>query len=250
MVQSTPAAEAGERPDIERPGRGITAELRDGVLGAIDGTVTTFAVVAGTVGAALPGGVVIILGMANLVADGFSMAVSNYLGIRAEEDQDQQTEVGEQQAVRDDPVRARDRVRRIYQRKGFAGDDLERAVDVITSDPQVWVETLVHEEHGIAQRDARPFRAGAATFIAFTVVGFLPLAAFIVEALWPGTVGDPFVWSAVMTAIAFFLVGVVKARVVSQSWLRGGTETLIIGGSAAVLAYVVGFLLKGAADAL
>jgi vacuolar iron transporter family protein len=240
-----------ERNDaIERPDRGITAELRDGVLGAIDGTVTTFAVVAGTVGAALPGGVIIILGMANLVADGFSMAVSNYLGIRAEEDQDEQVAIAERLAVQQRPDDARERVRRIYQRKGFAGADLERAVDVITSDPSVWVETLVHEEHGIAQRDARPFRAGAATFIAFSIVGFLPLMAFVVEGLWPGTIADPFLWSAAMTAIAFFAVGVVKARVVQQSWLRGGLETLLIGGSAAVIAYVIGWLLRGAADAI
>src|SRR5690554_6625761 len=58
--------------------------LRDAVLGGIDGAVTTFAVVAGSIGASLPGGVVVVLGVANLLADGLSMGVGNYLGVRSE----------------------------------------------------------------------------------------------------------------------------------------------------------------------
>jgi VIT1/CCC1 family predicted Fe2+/Mn2+ transporter len=230
--------------------RGIAAELRDGVLGAVDGTVTTFAVVAGTVGASLPGGVVIVLGVANLVADGFSMGVSNFLGIKAEVDQDRQTAAREVLNVRRDPAPARDRIRRIFAAKGFLGEDLERVTDVITADEQVWVNTLVHEEHGIAQRVARPLRSGIATFLAFLVVGFLPLMAFIGEALWPGRIGDPFLWSSAMAGAAFFAVGVVKARVVDQPQLRGGLETLLVGGSAAAMAYVIGWLLRGVADVM
>lgn len=78
--------------DVESKQRasGFEAELRDGILGAVDGTVTTFAVVAGTVGASLPGGIVVVLGVANLIADGFSMGISNFLGIKAEVEQGRQ----------------------------------------------------------------------------------------------------------------------------------------------------------------
>ena len=233
-----------------RADRGITAELRDGVLGAVDGTVTTFAVVAGTVGASLPGGVVVVLGVANLIADGFSMGISNFLGIKAEVEQDRQTAVREAASIRGDPAAGRERVRRIFAAKGFAGPDLDRVTEVITADERVWVDTLVREEHGIGDREVRPFRAGLATLVAFVVVGFLPLFAFVGDALWPGRFGDPFLLSSAMAGIAFFGVGVAKARVVGQQQLRGGIETLLVGGSAAAMAYVVGWLLRGVADGL
>ena len=60
-------------------------DLRDLIFGAVDGTVTTFAVVSGVSGAGLAAGIVIVLGVANLVADGFSMGISNFLGTRAEQ---------------------------------------------------------------------------------------------------------------------------------------------------------------------
>jgi len=240
--------QANVEADMPLPERGVTAELRDGVLGAVDGTVTTFAVVAGTVGASLPGGIVVVLGIANLIADGFSMGISNFLGIKAEVEQDRQTAARETANVRRDPADGRERVRRIFANKGFSGLDLDRAAEIITAEERVWVSTLVQEEHGIGNRQARPFRAGLATFLAFTVVGLLPLIPFIVEALRPGRIGDPFLWSSAMAGVAFFAVGVVKARMVEQPQLRGGLETLHVGGSAAVMAYVIGWLLRGVAE--
>ncbi len=236
--------------DAERRTPGFEAELRDGVLGAVDGTVTTFAVVAGTIGASLPGGVVVVLGVANLIADGFSMGISNFLGIKAEVEQDRKTAVGEVENVRRDPEGARERVRRVLRTNGFTGADLDRATAVITSDERVWVNTLVQEEHGIGHRESRPFRAGLATFVAFAVVGLLPLLPFIAEAISPGRIGDPFLWSCVMAGLAFFTIGVVKARIVDQHEFRGGIETLLVGGSAAVTAYVIGWLLRGVATGL
>ncbi len=229
---------------------GFEAELRDGVLGAVDGTVTTFAVVAGTVGASLPGAIVVVLGVANLIADGFSMGVSNFLGINAEVEQDRQTALGELANVRRHPEVGRERVRRILAAKGFTGDDLDRATAIITADESVWVNTLVQEDHGIGHREARPFHAGFATFAAFVVVGLLPLIPFIAEAIWPNRVADPFLWSCVMAGFAFFGVGIVKARSTAQAMLRGGFETLIVGGAAAVLSYVIGWLLRGVAEGI
>jgi vacuolar iron transporter family protein len=221
-----------------------TSYLRDFIYGAIDGAVTTFAVVAGVEGANLSASIVLILGGANLIADGFSMAVSNFLGLRAERQQLERARGEEERHVRLVPEGEREEVRQIFAAKGFEGDDLERVVEVITADRDLWVSTMLSEELGLGGSEPSPLRAGAATLLAFVAVGSFPLLAFVLDAALPGGIGHPFAWSAAMTAVAFLIVGSLKARFVEQAWWRSGLETLAVGGAAAVLAFVVGALLK------
>lgn len=226
----------------ERLLRGPKASyLRDFVYGAIDGTVTTFAVVAGVVGAGLRPAVIIILGAANLFADGFSMAAANVLASRSEREERDRALHQEEEHVDRFPEGEREEIRQIYAAKGFEGADLERVVDVITSDRERWVETMMREEHGLPESPRRPLLAGAATFAAFVVVGAVPLIAHLVDLVQP--VPDPFVLSSVLTGAAFFLVGALKSRFVVRSWWRAGAETLALGAAAAVLAYAVGSAL-------
>jgi VIT1/CCC1 family predicted Fe2+/Mn2+ transporter len=218
--------------------------LHDFIYGAIDGAVTTFAVVAGVQGAELDETVVIILGVANLIADGFSMAVSNFLGSRAERQRRERARREEERHIRDIPEGEREEIRQIYGSKGFEGADLERVVDVITSDRELWAETMMSEELGFASTDPNELRAAFSTFVAFVTVGALPLLVFFLDVSGVGEVADPFAWSAFMTAIAFFIVGAMKSRFVDQAWWRSGLETLAVGGLAAALAYAAGVLLR------
>jgi VIT1/CCC1 family predicted Fe2+/Mn2+ transporter len=233
---------AAIRERLSQPPR--QSHLRDFIYGGIDGTVTTFAVVAGVAGAQLPATVVIILGVANLIADGFSMAVSNYLATRAERQERDLARSKEEREVRELPGEEREEIRQIFSLKGFDGPDLDRVVDVITANPRLWVDTMMAEEHGYGSVTENPTRAALSTFVAFVIVGFIPLFAFIANGFFPSMIQGPFVWSSVMTGAAFFVVGALKSRFVAQRWWLSGLETLVVGGAAAVIAYGLGSLLE------
>lgn len=218
--------------------------LSDFIYGAIDGTVTTFAVVSGVAGAGLSSGIVIVLGLANLVGDGFSMAASNFLGTRADKQLQEQARLEEARQIDVHQEGEREEVRQIYARKGFEGDDLERVVEVICSDKDRWINTMLSEELGLHLSQRSPIRAATATFTAFLIVGFIPLMPFTMQLL-ASPMEDPFFWSCLFTGLAFFGVGAAKSRFVQQHWLLAGGETLLLGGSAAALAFLVGRMLRG-----
>jgi VIT1/CCC1 family predicted Fe2+/Mn2+ transporter len=219
--------------------------LRDFVYGAIDGCVTTFAVVSGVAGAGLSSGIVVILGSANLLADGFSMAVSNYLGTKAEQQHREKVRRLEERHIASYPAGEREEIRQLFAAKGFEGKDLERVVAVITSDQRRWVDTMLQEEYGLSLHGPSPLRAAAITFAAFCIVGLIPLLPYCLQLLGADPAAGAFTWSIGLTALAFFAVGAMKSRFVDEPWRRSGLTTLLIGGVAALLAYGVGVLLRG-----
>ena len=221
--------------------------LRDFVYGGIDGAVTTFAVVSGVAGAELSSEIVIVLGLANLAGDGFSMAAANLLGSRAEKQLVERARAAEKHQIETYPEGEREEIRQILAGKGFRGEDLERAVEIITSDRELWVETMLREELQLSVDCPNPFHAALTTFVSFVLIGFLPLVAFLLE--YASIVDRPYLLSAIMTGIAFFTVGAIKSRFVAQHWALAGLETLSVGGTAAILAYSVGALLANVVNA-
>lgn len=216
--------------------------LRDFVYGSIDGSVTTFAVVAGVVGAQLPGHIIVILGLANLFADGFSMAASNFLGTRAEVQIRNQARSIEERHIELYPRGEIEEVRQIFQQKGFEGELLEKIVQVVTANRQLWVETMLKDEWGLSLTSPSPWKAAFATFAAFVVVGFIPLVPYVLPlGMSPRTL---FGLSTALVAAAFFAVGAMKSRFVDEHWLRAGGETMLVGSGAAMLAYAVGVFLR------
>lgn len=219
--------------------------LSDAVLGGIDGCVTTFAVVAGAVGGGLSGVVIIVLGFANLLADGFSMAASNYLGAKSEREQVGKARRTEERHIAQVPQGEREEVRQIFARKGFEGDVLEKIVDVITSDRKLWVETMLTEELGLQLVGRSPIRAGLSTFVAFLVVGLVPLLPFLIPGL---DAAQRFLFSILATGLAFLGVGMAKGRVLARPVFKSGIVTLLVGGLAAALAYGMGHGVRSLYD--
>jgi VIT1/CCC1 family predicted Fe2+/Mn2+ transporter len=213
--------------------------LRDWVYGGIDGTVTTFAIMAGVVGASLSAGIVIILGIANLLADGFSMAAANYTGTKAEHDEYEQLRNMEERHVALAPEGEREEIRQIFRAKGFEGDALEAAVNTITTHRERWIDTMMTEEHGMPSTIRSPLKAGLVTFVAFVLCGAVPLIPY--GLMLP----RPEIPSAIMAAATFFFIGSFRSYWSPKSWWRAGLETLAIGMLAAGVAYVVGDFLKG-----
>ena len=211
--------------------------LRDFVYGGIDGAVTIFAVVSRVAGAKLAASTVIILGLANLVADGFSMAAGNYLGTRTEQDEWKRLESFERNQIVHNAEGEREEVRQILKLKGFDGKLLDDAVAVMTRDQERWVEIMMHEEYGLPKKVRSAWLAGASTLGAFVLCGAVPLLPFVSGS------GDAFLWSSVLTGVTFFGIGSVKSRWSLQAWYRSGAETALIGAAAAVLAYGGGAFL-------
>lgn len=213
------------------------------VYGGIDGSVTTFAVVAGAAGAQLDSAVVIILGFANLIADGFAMSVGSYLSTKSEKQKYQKYKNTEYWEVENLPDKEREEIREIYAAKGFEGELLEQVVDQITADKDRWVDVMMKEELEMAEETKSPIAMGAVTFVSFVILGFIPLVIYVID-YTVGTTADLFLYSSVMTFIIFGLIGFAKSYVTNTSRIRGMFETLFLGGSAAVLAYFVGDVLE------
>lgn len=217
--------------------------LGEFVYGGIDGCVTTFAVVAGAVGAGLDSAVIIILGFANLLADGFSMSVGAYLSTKSEQDNYQKHKAVEYWEVENIPEMEVEEIREIYQAKGFEGELLEQVVEVITADKDRWVDVMMKEELGMMKETRSPIWIGTMTYISFILVGLIPLLLYVYDYFVPFS-GDLFFWTCLLTSLGFISVGILKSYLTQTNVWKSTAETLILGAIAAGVAYFVGDLLE------
>ncbi|MGA9410769.1 MAG: VIT1/CCC1 transporter family protein [Roseobacter sp.] len=210
--------------------------LRDLVYGGIDGAVTTFAIVAGVQGAGLATSVILILGAANIVADGFSMAAGNYSATKADLDDRKRIIEVEKRHIRDHRSGELEELRQILEIRGLSGQTLQDATNLIAKDTEKWIGFMLTDEYGLSTEEPRPFRAALATFIAFLLAGSIPLLPFVFA------LDTAFNVSIIATAVTFFLIGTAKSRWSSAKWWYSGLETLLIGSTAASVAYLIGTL--------
>jgi vacuolar iron transporter family protein len=217
--------------------------LPEFVYGGMDGIVTTFAVVAGAAGAGLDSSVVIILGFANLIADGFSMSVGSYLANHSENHTYEKYRRLEYLEVDHNPEEGREEVRQIFIKKGLRGRSLERVVKAITADRDVWVDTMMKDELGLTPGTRSPLSKAIVTFFSFIAVGLVPMVVYLLDFML-GIPYNLFLISSVLAGAAFIIVGLLKSYVGEQPIWKGVMETFGLGVGAAMLAYWVGNMLE------
>jgi len=217
--------------------------LGEFVYGGIDGAVTTFAVVSGAVGAGLNNSVIIILGFANLLADGFAMSVGAYLSTKSVIDNYNKHKAIEYWEVDHLPEKEREEIEDIYKEKGFEGDLLKQVVDTITADKDRWVDVMMKEELLMSEETKSPFMMGLVTYMSFILIGIIPLLLYVWDYLF-GFSANLFIWTCIFTSFGFILIGFLKTYVTQTSKLKGVLETLTLGLLAAAVSYFVGDLLE------
>ncbi len=226
---------------IEPHATGLGNYIKDIVYGANDGIITTFAIIAGSVGAKFPLKVIVILGVANLIADGFSMAASNFLGTRSQNALFRSEQRREEGEVEHKTEVEKQEIKEIFEEKGFGADDTNRLVDIVSRNKAFWVDFMMHYELGLTPPEAdSEWKSGACTFASFVIAGSLPLLPFLV--LGDGV--NTFAYSIISTGVSLFAVGAARQYVTKDHWFKGGLEMLFVGGVAALAAYMLGYFVS------
>ena len=217
------------------------------IYGGIDGIVTTFAVVAGFSGAALSNEVttqlsflvVLLFGLANLLADGVSMGLGNFLSVRSEQDLYKAARDKELQEVRNNTDMEYEETVTILMKKGFTENDATTMANLYKKNETYWVDFMMNHELEIPDpRGDNPVMNGFMTFTSFIIFGAIPLLPFIIF-----TSGDPktvFQYSILGTFMALITLGLLKWKVVGSKLTTSLMEVVLVGGTAAAIAYYVG----------
>jgi|SRR3989344_517322 len=226
---------------MEKHITGLGTYIKDIVYGANDGIITTFAIVAGSFGADFSTKVILILGFANLLADGFSMAASNFLGSRSENDLFRKEKNRELDEVEKVPEKEKQEIREVFRHHNFSTGDSEKLVELVSHNKEFWVDFMMRYELGMnVPEEGSEWKSALLTFLAFVLAGSLPLLPFAAFSF-----GDfAFLYSIIATASALFAVGAARYFVTHVNWIISGLEMLFVGGIAAGVSYFIGYIIS------
>lgn len=214
--------------------------LSDIILGGQDGLVNVLGVILGVAAATVETRIVLAAGFAATFAESVSMAAVAYTSKVAERDYYKSMVESERREIKEIPETEVEEIREIYRRKGFKGDLLEKIVKVITSDEQVWLETMMRDELVLAPvHERRPYGAAFIVGVSAVLGSLIPLSPFI---FFPIT--SAIYVSIIISALTLFIVGGIKARMTVGSFGRSGLEMAVIGIVSAIVGYGVGLLFK------
>jgi VIT1/CCC1 family predicted Fe2+/Mn2+ transporter len=213
--------------------------LRPAVFGAMDGLVTNSSLIAGVGGGGSGHGMIVLTGIAGLIAGAFSMATGEFISVTSQNDLTKaEIEIERLQHLRD-PEGKLNRLTEIYTEKGVSPNLAEAVVRQISADPDRAVDAHVREELGIDPDDLpSPQTAATASFAAFTVGALLPLSPFLL--------GFPVLSVALGVSAAAALVGgAALAKLTGKSMLLGGLRQFTAAFLATGAAFLIGHLIGG-----
>ena len=214
--------------------------LSDVILGGQDGLVNVLGVILGVAAATNDPRIVIVAGLAATFAESVSMGAVAYTSTLADADFFESEREREYRHIQEVPRLERQEIRDIYAEKGFSGDLLERIVETITANKDVWVAVMMAEEHQLSPvHRGTALRSALIVGISAIVGSLIPLAPFFFLPVAAGIIS-----SIVISALVLFVVGVYKARVTVGHPGKSGIEMATIGTLSALVGYAVGLLLK------
>jgi vacuolar iron transporter family protein len=233
------------RGDDSRRTSWFGAYIGSMVYGALDGIVTTFAVVSGVAGAELGSNVILILGVGNLLADGFSMGVGDFLSTKSEREYYDREARRQRWEIDSFPEGQRAELHALYLEDGWDDEHAGQLTELHTHNPDRWVNAMMIEELGMLKEEHNPVFNAIATFTAFVIAGSIPLLVYFAGLVVDIEPRAAFRWSLALSGLALFGVGAAKVFVTRLNPFRSGFEMLLVGGLAAGVAYIIGDLLKG-----
>ena len=218
---------------------GTSGTLRASIFGISDGLVSNLSLVMGVVGATSDNAIIVLAGVAGLLAGAFSMAAGEWVSMQSQRELFERQIELEREELRVMPEQEEAELARLYQRKGIPQVDAMRLAHHLMQDPEMALDTKVREELGLdPEQLGSPFGAAAGSFLAFVVGAAVPLVPFLVTS---GQVA--FVASLVASMVALFLVGAGVSLLTGKSAWRSGLRQMLIGGLAAAVTFAVGSLL-------
>lgn len=214
------------------------------VFGGIDGIITTFSTIASIVGGSMPIEVVLTLGFANLIADGISMGLGDYLSSKAEYQHLVAEKAREKWELDNYPEGERAEMIDELVKRGLEQEDASTIVTTMAKKPDFFVDFMMTEELGLEIPDDPwgPLKEGVVTFLSFLVFGCVPMWVYLI--LWGAKYEDHagiFGIASAATALTLFSLGALQGRITKLSTWRAGLQMLINGSLASASAYVVGW---------
>ena len=217
-----------------------SSRLSDVILGGQDGLVNVLGVILGVAAATQDARIVIAAGLAATFAESISMGAVAYTSTLAENDLYHSEKEREYRHIRLAPDVEVEEIRDIYLKKGFEGETLEKIVDVITSNPDVWVDVMMSEEFQMTPPEkTQALRSALVVGLSALVGSLIPLLPFFFL-----NVVLSIGLSIIIAALALFIVGAYKARVTIGKPFRSGIQMAVIGTVSALAGYVVGLIFK------
>jgi len=222
-------------PHVERHFT-ATETVRDIVIGMSDGLTVPFALAAGLAGAVEATSIVVTAGLAEIAAGSIAMGLGGYLAARTDSDHYAAEREREFQEVRNIPDAEAEEVAQIFRGYGMSDQDIAPVVKAMRADPKRWVDFMMRFELGLEEPDPKRARSSAFTIaVSYIVGGLIPLSPYILF----NTISTALPVSVLVTMIALFIFGYFKGRFTGIAPLRGGVQTLLVGGLAAAVAFAI-----------